>query len=460
MRKQIYQINIKNSYNETSKTLDSDEVWEGLPHLHNFIKSNSISIKTSVNYFLKKNSIFKKSFSCFSDSPSISSRFQNNFFLKFWPRKFDMFSDSYESYYNSSVAIANPELQAFFNSFFDDIDFDEEFEFDYSFILDIVSSLWDRFTKKINWVVKHKSKWGWKWSLFSKSKYKYFKPNLKFFFFRKVYFFKKNSRFKRIKNIIRFKKKTSFLKKKGKLELFFLKRMHMFKFKKNIFLKKFYRRRKRRLFSKYIDLYKRTNLIWYYNRDYFKKYLRIPKIRQKAKTRFFSNFLKTDPLTFLKFWDDSILNLMLMTRLVPSLKEAFFLATSGLVFINGFQVNKFDAHINYGDVIQFGLFDSFFKFYRWNIHFKQRFFKRAGYHLWMLNRFRFNFYKQSTTRIPEYFNRVMFFHEDVPRFLEIDYSTMTFIVILRKTKIKFFSFFFKKTPALNMLRLYNWKYIT
>jgi hypothetical protein len=72
---------------------------------------------------------------------------------------------------------------------------------------------------------------------------------------------------------------------------------------------------------------------------------------------------------------------MLQSRLVPSLKEAFFLSTSGLIFINGYQVKKFDTHINYGDVVQIAMSDVFYKFYRWNIHLKQKFFKRIGYHL-------------------------------------------------------------------------------
>jgi hypothetical protein len=269
-----------------------------------------------------------------------------------------------------------------------------------------------------------------------------------------------SSKFKKIKNILMFKKKTSFLKKKGKLELSFLKRMHMFKFRKSVLMKKQKKNWRKNRFSKYLDLHKRTNLIWYWNRDIFKKYMRTPKLRQKSKTRVFSNFLKKGPFSFLKFWDNSILNFVLQARFVPSLKEAMFFATSGLIFINGRQVNKFDTHINYGDVVQLAISDILYRFYRWNIHFKQKFFKKVGYHLWILNRFRFNFYKQSTTRIPTFIDRIMFFYEDLPKIFEADFITLTFTLVVLKNKTKYFSFFFKKIPALNMLRVYNWKYIT
>jgi hypothetical protein len=324
-------------------------------------------------------------------------------------------------------------------------------------------SLWDeirnRFFDGFNWLIDHRVFFNFNWGIFNRSSFKSFKRSFSIFFFRRSFRLIKSNFFKKIKDIVLWKKKTSFLKKNNKLELSFLKRMHMFKFKKSIFDRPVRRKRRKHMFSKIIDLHKRTNLIWYYNRRFFKKFLKIPSIRQWNLSRFFSNFLKSSPLDFIKFWDDSLLNLMLLARLVPSFKEAMFLSQSGLIFINGIEQKFHRTAIRLGDVIQLGISDLFYKFYRWNIHFKQRLFKRVGYHLWLLNRFRFNFYKQSTKRIPDFIDNIMFFYEDTPRFLELDFLTLTFVVVLRKDKFKFFNFFFKKVPALNMSRLYNWKYI-
>ena len=308
-------------------------------------------------------------------------------------------------------------------------------------------------------MIDHKFKFNWNWSNFTRSQFKSFQRTLSVFFFRKFSFFKKSTKFRRTKDIVLWKKKTSFFKKNNKLELSFLKRVYMFKFKKSVLNKSPRRRRRKHMFSKFIDLHKRTNLIWYYNRRFFKKFLKVPSIRQLNLSRFFSSFIKSSPHNFIRFWDDSLLNLSLITRLVPSFKEAAFLAESGLIFINGIQQWKHNSVVRLGDVVQIGISDIFYKFYRWNIHFKQRLFKRVGYHLWLLNRFRFNFYKQSTKRIPEFIDNIMFFYEDTPRFLELDFLTLTFIVILRKNRFRFFNFFFKKVTALNMMRLYNWKYI-
>lgn len=328
-----------------------------------------------------------------------------------------------------------------------------------NFLLDMFDSICDRFFDGFNWLIDCRNFYNWNWGIFNRLKFKSFKRSFSIFFFRKVSSLKRSSRFKRTKNIVFWKKKTSFLKKNNKLELSFLKRMNMFKFKKNIFKKTPRRRRRRYMYSKMIDLHKRTNLIWYYNRRFFKKFLKTPSIRQWNLSRFFTGFLKNSPLNFIKLWDDSILNLMLISRIVPSFKEALFVAESELIFINGICQTNYNTSIRFGDVIQIGISDIFYKFYRWNIHFKQRLFKRVGYHLWILNRFRFNFYKQSTKRIPDFVDNIMFFYEDTPRFLELDFLTLTFMVVLRKNKFKFFNFFFKKVPALNMMRLYNWKYI-
>jgi len=55
---------------------------------------------------------------------------------------------------------------------------------------------------------------------------------------------------------------------------------------------------------------------------------------------------------------------MLLARLVPSFKEAMFLSQSGLIFINGIEQKFHRTAIRLGDVIQLGISDLFYKFYR------------------------------------------------------------------------------------------------
>jgi len=55
---------------------------------------------------------------------------------------------------------------------------------------------------------------------------------------------------------------------------------------------------------------------------------------------------------------------MLMTRLVPSFKEALFVAESKLIFINGVCQSKHRTSVRQGDIVQLGISDIFYKFYR------------------------------------------------------------------------------------------------
>jgi hypothetical protein len=106
-----------------------------------------------------------------------------------------------------------------------------------------------------------------------------------------------------------------------------------------------------------------------------------------------------------------------------------------------------------------GLADKFFKFYRVNFHTKSRLFKRISYRLWLLNRFKNNFYKQSRNRIPSWIGNLLFVYEDVPFYLEVDYIILSIMFVFRKNKFHHFNFFSKKSIALFLLRHYNWKYI-
>jgi ribosomal protein S4E len=73
--------------------------------------------------------------------------------------------------------------------------------------------------------------------------------------------------------------------------------------------------------------------------------------------------------------------ILVLTKFVLTEKEAHFLINSGLVFINGVCVKNIQSFVNQGDVVQLGLADKFFKFYRVNFHTKSRLFKRISYRL-------------------------------------------------------------------------------
>lgn len=321
-------------------------------------------------------------------------------------------------------------------------------------------TLLNRFTNFRNMLFRFKKRRNYNWIIFSRKRFKFFKKSLHLFFFKNIFFKKKNTIFGKLKSIIFFKKKTSMFKRKDRIERAFMRRLNLFKFRKTQ-LAGFYRKWRKRNFvrTKFVDLHKRTNQIWYINRFIFKKYLYSKKIRQWSVTRTLAGFLNATPREFLSIFENTLQNILIFSKLALSLKEAKFIVESNLVYINGVCCSNYSALANVGDVIQLVLSDRLFRFYRTNFHKKTKFFKRISYSLWLINRFRENFYKQSKNRTPFWINKLLFVYEDVPSFLEVDYITLTICVVFEKTKFHHFNFFNKKFINLFLLRHYNWKYI-
>jgi len=317
-----------------------------------------------------------------------------------------------------------------------------------------------RFTDFFNLLVVSRKFYNYNWLIFSKKTFKFFKKKLNFFFFKNSFFLKKKTTHINVKSIVWFKKKTSMLKKKNKIQMAFIRRLNLFRFKKNKINPSYRGRRFKPLYSsKFIDLHKRTNQIWFTNRYLFRDFFSLNKFRQWSLTRVFSGLVKADPDTFLNSLESTLQYVLIFSKLAFTFKESKFLINSGLVFINGEACLYELALVHPGDVIQLGLSDKFFKFYRMNVHLRTRVFKKISYTLWLINRFRNNFYKQSRNRIPSWINNLLFVHEDVPVYMEVDYSILTIGIIFKKTKFNHFNFFTKKTISLFLLRHYNWNYI-
>lgn len=251
-------------------------------------------------------------------------------------------------------------------------------------------------------------------------------------------------------------------KKKNKIKYAFLKRLSFLRANhKSSFFHSLYMDNKRTFLSnlssimKSVDLKYRSSLIWYNNRKFFKKFFFLTKIRQIALTRFLSNLLKSSQKYFLKYLQFSICNVLIYCKFVFTKLEAKMFLKHGLVYVNGLKIEDYRTMLSVGDRLQLILNDKIYHFYKHNFHSKSKMFKGLSYRIWVLNRFKFNFYKQSTTKIPNIYENVYFFYEDVPVYFEVDYILLMCCIIYDAKNFNHFSFFIKKTVNFVLLRHYN-----
>lgn len=293
---------------------------------------------------------------------------------------------------------------------------------------------------------------------FTKNFFKFFKIDFGMFSFRSKNFLKISRKYDKLKNIIFFKKKTSIFKKKDVLNLYFLKRLNFVKSKKNLIGFEF-KRFKKVGFFRYIDLHRKTNQIWFNNRIFLKNFINFKKLRQFSFTRFLSSILKCSKKKFINFFENSLANLLICVKFVFTLKDSLFLIKNGLIFRNGVLIKNGNFLVNVGDVVQVMISDMFYNFYKWNFHFKIKKFRSISYHIWLISRFKFNFYKQSKNRVPKWIHNLYFVYEDVPPFLEIDYIILAFCFLYERSNFVNSGFLFKKIINIYLLRHYNWKYV-
>lgn len=278
--------------------------------------------------------------------------------------------------------------------------------------------------------------------------YKFYKNILLNFFFNKNFSIKINKK----KNLF-FKKKESkdsLISKRISLVLKKRKRLKIFKSKKidkgNFFLKKFFFKTllKNRKFLKKL-----------FNFNGLQKQLKITR-----KISFFSKSLGNNTNNFIEY---SLQNLLLRSGLFSSYKDVLKFVASGLVHVNGCVVLNSNLNLTQGDLIQlpvtlslykYILFSkkllkkkmSLYKFSTWKF-FKKKFFKKK------------QGLKTKKRKNPKYLYAFCHFKLNTPRFLEVDFFTMTAYILKNQNTSLQPSYYLNKSFSYKMFPLYNFKKI-
>lgn len=278
--------------------------------------------------------------------------------------------------------------------------------------------------------------------------YKFYKNILLNFFFNADFSIKINKR----KNLF-FKKKESrdsLISKRISIVLKRRKRFKLFKSKKidkgNFFLKKFF-------FKILLKNRKFLNKLFYYNKP--KKQNKLTK-----KIYFFSEKSNNRSTSIL---EHSLLNMLLKSNLFFFHKDVFFFIKSGFVYINGLPVTDHNSRLNEGDIIQLPINNivykyvsmsrkflkkkmSLFRFTTWKF-FKKKFFKKK------------NGFRIKKRKSPKYLHLFCQFKLNTPRFLEIDFFTLSIFFLKRFNTTIQPTYYLNKSFSYKLLPLYNFKKI-
>lgn len=199
--------------------------------------------------------------------------------------------------------------------------------------------------------------------------------------------------------------------------------------------------------------------LYHNNRQLIKFFLFRKKKKQYFLTRLLSSLTKQPFSLFFNNLELNLVNLLVRGRFALSYQHAKDLLFLGYVYINSKKTTNFLYLLKPNDYIQI-IFD---ETYLINYQYFYAYLKNKQKHIkycfqrWYNNRF--DFYKQHTKRFPSWLLKLIFFKLDSPLYLEIDYSTLTMVIIRNPFFFYELNLYLYKFINLYFIRLYNWKYI-
>lgn len=180
--------------------------------------------------------------------------------------------------------------------------------------------------------------------------------------------------------------------------------------------------------------------------------------KNKNFNKFIKNFIKKPLYDFILFFEFSLKNILLRSQFFFNSNDVNFFIKNNLISVNGKIVRNNFFKVNIFDKISV-IFDKYYFFYYRNVITNTyiNLLKLNNFHH-LSNQKQYDFNKQQKKHSPKWAANLIYFREDIPNFLEVDFVLMSFIILY---KPEFFELDLNKVKFLNYFQrhLYNWKFI-
>lgn len=271
-----------------------------------------------------------------------------------------------------------------------------------------------------------------------------------------------------LNEIISLKKKTSLIKKNTDLKYIDLNRSFLNKenFINNFHLNKtnkkannlnyFYNN-----FNKSIDLNKKTKMLFNDNRKIIKNLFNLKYYRKFSLNKNLKKICNFNKKDFIYNYNNSLFSILLKSDFFFSKFDCIWFIKNGFISVNSIVTKNKNLILKIYDtinIINSSYYYSFYKLYFSNL--LSNIYK-VNLKFWSINKnkYRNTDSKKITLNYPKWIENYKYFKKDIPQFLEIDYISMTVVIINLNLKFKQFDYFDFKFINLYLNRLYNWKFI-
>lgn len=289
-------------------------------------------------------------------------------------------------------------------------------------------------------------------------------------------------------NLINFKKNSGFFKKDNKFNSVVLNRLqglkgnfHKSNFNNNnelnyknntyrkdynkYFLSKYFYKSfdkpsyKNQFISKNMDIKIKSFFIFKKNREILNKLLIDKPVRQYKFNKIIKNFLKKTNLGILYSFEFKLITLLIRSGFFVNFKDALFFIKNGYISINNKTVTNPNYLLNTNEILKIAFNKYYFIYYRKGLNNVISNIGKYNSYVWKINKNKYNINKQQSLHTPSWVLRFMYFRDDLPKFLEVDYLSMTLIILYRPYNFVEYDYYTSKFMSSYLSRLYNWKFI-
>lgn len=267
---------------------------------------------------------------------------------------------------------------------------------------------------------------------------------------KKIHYYKANYVSKSI--FLKKKKNTFFNSFKQKLEV------HNFYFYKNLYKKEhvfFNFNKKNKLLYK---MHKKFFSRYYVNRHIFRHiFMKSACTHQFKITKFVEKFKTNSRINFFKQTQLFLFIVLISSQFFFFKKDCFFFLKNFGIFLNGKICTNAYKVLKIGDIIQIPVTKNFYIFFK----------NYKNYTFFFLKKYKLKFnkifasrkkkYRTKSYLMPKWVERLSYYFEDIPKFLEVDFTILTIIIIYNNTTLHDTHSIIANNALLYLYRLYNWR---
>jgi len=224
---------------------------------------------------------------------------------------------------------------------------------------------------------------------------------------------------------------------------------------KNIFNKS----EKLMLPTKTIDFKKKITVVYKKNRLILRKFLKVKFKRQKTFNKYIKNFIKLPYKSFLYGFEYKLINILTRSNFFFNYKDSEWFLKNGYVSVNGLVVTNKIYVLKPLDVVNVSFSNYYYFYYSFYLNKCINTLYKFNLKIRKINKQRSSTNSKNEEKYANWIYKFMYFRDDVPPFLEVDYICMSLVLLNYTTNIKLVDYYNVKFLNVYLNRLYNWKFI-